>query len=341
LVIEYKNERRVFMKIAIDKGHTLRGYDSSADGTSVGGFCESTYNRILGDEIIKLLQQEGHQVVDVTVDDGNQFSSLYDSLSIRTTRANSSSVDLYISLHFNAGGGQGVEVYYASGDTTQPMCQRIQNNIVSLGFKNRGVKVEDFYVLTNVRCPALLIETCFCDSIKDKQLYDSLGHYKVAKAIVEGILNKNIEENQQVKSQESKVIGVYNMGKKLNMRIKYKENNVEVWTKWYSDDKVINADVYKNIIGIEIYTEENITWTVCDKEQKYVEIKGSGIMECKNGICGFSCKIENKNVYYWVSSPGDAVGYEWWNNGCKANGGKAICNNSKGVTPLNAIKISL
>ena len=33
------------MKIAIDKGHCLYGFDTSADGRSVGGFLESEYDR--------------------------------------------------------------------------------------------------------------------------------------------------------------------------------------------------------------------------------------------------------------------------------------------------------
>ena len=176
------------MKIAIDKGHCLYGFDTSADGTSVGGFKESEYDRILGDKIINLLRANGQEVVDVTVDNGNQFSNMYGSLSARTSKANANNVDLYVAIHFNAGGGQGTEVYYATGDTSGDICNRIQKNLVALGFKNRGVKNEDFYVLVNSNSPALLMEICFCDSVSDKQLYDSLGVDKIAKAIVEGIV---------------------------------------------------------------------------------------------------------------------------------------------------------
>ena len=185
------------MKIAIDKGHCLCGFDTSADGRSVGGFLESEYDRVLGDKIINLLRQNGHEVVDVTVDNGNQFSSMYGSLSARVSKANANNVDLYVAIHFNAGGGQGTEVYYATGDTSGDICNRIQKNLVALGFKNRGVKNEDFYVLVNSNSPALLMEICFCDSVSDKQLYDSLGVDKIAKAIVEGILNKTIKNKEE------------------------------------------------------------------------------------------------------------------------------------------------
>ena len=189
------------MKIAIDKGHCLYGFDTSADGRSVGGFLESEYDRVLGDKIINLLRANGHEVVDVTVDNGNQFSSMYGSLGARTSKANANGVDLYVSIHFNASGGRGVETYLAprsyygsdsSYNTNLGYASRVQQKMVSLGFVNRGVKTEEFYVLTNTNAHAILIETCFCDSVADKQLYDSLGADKVAKAIVEGILNISV-----------------------------------------------------------------------------------------------------------------------------------------------------
>ena len=110
-------------------------------------------------------------------------------------------MDLYIAIHFNAGGGRGVETYLAprsyygsdsSYNTNLGYASRVQQKMVSLGFVNRGVKTEEFYVLTNTNAHAILIETCFCDSVSDKQLYDSLGADKVAKAIVEGILNISV-----------------------------------------------------------------------------------------------------------------------------------------------------
>ena len=68
------------MKIAVDMGHCLYGFDTSADGRSVGGFKESDYDRILGNRVIDLLRGNGHEVINVTVDDGNKYSSRYEKL---------------------------------------------------------------------------------------------------------------------------------------------------------------------------------------------------------------------------------------------------------------------
>ena len=166
------------MKIAIDKGHCLCGFDTSADGRSVGGFLESEYDRVLGDKIINLLRANGHEIVDVTVDNGNQFSSMYGSLGARTSKANANGVDLYVSIHFNASGGRGVETYLAprsyygsdsSYNTNLGYASRVQQKMVSLGFVNRGVKTEEYYVLVNTNAHAILIEVCFCDTVSDKQ----------------------------------------------------------------------------------------------------------------------------------------------------------------------------
>ena len=185
------------MKIAVDKGHTLKGYDTSANGI----FSESAYDRVLGNLVIKMLIDAGHEVIDVTVDDGTMYSDMYGSLSARVNKANLNNVDLYISIHFNAGGGQGTEVYLAprsyynsdnSYNTNLGYAQRVQNNMVALGFRNRGVKTDEFYVLTKSNAHAILIETCFCDTQSDVDLYNKLGAERVAKAIVEGILNKTV-----------------------------------------------------------------------------------------------------------------------------------------------------
>lgn len=420
------------MKIAIDMGHCLKGYDTSADGRSAGGFLESDYDRLLGKEIIKLLEQEGHTVVNVTVDDGTVYSNMYGSLAARTSKANANNVDLYFAIHFNAGGGKGTEIYYAAGDTTEPLCQRVQNKMVALGFTNRGVKNENFYVLVNAKMPAALIETCFCDSASDKALYDKLGHATVAKAIVEGILNKTIEVKKEENgvnrsmylfsknwylyrypdiakscykddpyvhyAQYGKNEGrmpippipsdyreedylalnpdvakaikegqfnsgiehyiqygfkenrevcreVYSMAGKINMRIKYKEGStgkVSKWTKWYNMDKT-TCDPYKNFVAMEIATDLPLRWEVLIDGQ-WVATQGSGVVEAPGyTINGFRAKLTEGTgkVFYWVSSPGDTPGYEWWANNCKTNMGSAVCQNNNGVSPINAIKVRL
>ena len=76
--------------------------------------------------------------------------------------------------------------------------------------------------------------------------------------------------------------------------------------------------------------------------KKYINVEGSGIIEGTE-VYGFQAYLtdHSKKTYYWVSSPGDKVGYEWWANNCTTENVPAVCKNSGGTTPLNAIKLRL
>lgn len=185
------------MKIGIDMGHCLSGADTSANGV----FKESDYNRKVGNLVIEKLKGKGHTVVNCTVDGG--CSSLYDSLGKRVKTANDNNVDVFCSIHFNAGGGEGTEVYlanrsaFASEDSynkNYAIAKRVNDKVVaSCDFRNRGVKNEDFYVIYNTKALAILVEVCFCDSQGD---FNKLDCEKVATAICEGLTNENYNNIQ-------------------------------------------------------------------------------------------------------------------------------------------------
>ena len=184
------------MKFNVHAGHTLSGTPGSG---AVGLVNESTEVRKIKNEVISLLRQEGHTVYDCTND---RASSASENLKNIVTLANKNKVDLDISIHLNAGVNDskgdgkttGVEVLiYSDGSKAKNEAQRICNEIASLGFKNRGVKVRNgLYVLKNTNAPALLIECFFVDDRDDFNIYNQVGATVIAKAIVQGILNKKI-----------------------------------------------------------------------------------------------------------------------------------------------------
>lgn len=163
------------------------GHNWKVPGAS-GCFPETREDRVVKDKVIALLRQNGHTVYDCTDDAGTTSSQ---NLANIVRKCNAHSVTLDISIHFNAfnRSAHGTEVLqYSSG--TQSVAQRIVNKIAALGFTNRGVKNgSGLYVLRNTKAPAILIECCFCDSPTDAKIYNA---DKMAKAIVEGILNKSI-----------------------------------------------------------------------------------------------------------------------------------------------------
>ena len=172
------------MIIGIDCGHTLSGA-----GTGANGFVSETQkNREVGNRLITMLREKGHTVVNCTVD--TSTNDLY----ARVQKANAQTLDLFVSLHLNAfktvDYDMGVETYIYSGayngkEANKTKAQAIQTALVNdIGWKNRGVKEDNFYVLRETVAPAVLVELGFCDSRADMNKWNT---EKIAAALFRGI----------------------------------------------------------------------------------------------------------------------------------------------------------
>lgn len=185
------------MIIGLDCGHTLSGADTGASGC---GKREEVLTREVGEKVIVKLQALGHTAIKCYKDSCN---NLTDSLSFRTNTANNNNVDFYVSIHFNAfnGSANGTEIWTYGGKQIQE-ATRTLNNLVALGYTNRGIKDgSNLFVLRNTKAKAMLVECCFIDSVKDMNLYDS---DKIANAIVIGITGQQIKETNTVKTNSNK-----------------------------------------------------------------------------------------------------------------------------------------
>lgn len=168
----------------VNDGHTISGAGSGA----VGRINESKETRKVGAEVRRLFKAEGQGVVDCTIDYSN---STNENLQMIINLANRQDLDWFISIHFNAGGGKGVEVYTYEGRQYQDAVD-VCKNISALGFKNRGVKAgTGLYVIRKTKAKSMLIEVCFVDT-DDANKYLEVGYKAIAKAIVEGVLNRKI-----------------------------------------------------------------------------------------------------------------------------------------------------
>lgn len=178
------------MIINVHGGHNAR----------VPGACglinEVTEDRKVKDLVISKLQALGHTVYDCTDDAGASQSA---NLSNIVKLCNAHSVDLDVSIHFNAGAGDtggngkttGTEVLvYSGASKATTYAAAICARIADLGFKSRGVKERpDLYVLKHTQAPALLVECCFVDDADDVALYDADA---MAAAIVQGITGQTV-----------------------------------------------------------------------------------------------------------------------------------------------------
>lgn len=204
------------MKINVHAGHNPDGKTGCG---AVGFIKESTENRNVKNEVIRLLKLLGHTVYDCTVDDGTSSRNVLEKI---VAKCNAHDVDLDVSIHFNAsandssGDGRttGTEVYvYSQNSKAKDEAERVCAEIAKLGFKNRGVKVKNnLYVLKNTNAPAMLIECCFVDDKDDVALYD---HKTMAEAIVYGITGQKVTEAVKDKASLYRVqVGAYS--KKAN-----------------------------------------------------------------------------------------------------------------------------
>lgn len=166
------------MRICINAGHTKTG-----KGTGANGYLnESTETRKIAYELMKLLADSKHEVIPAVCDRSA------DNLQEAVQLANNKGADLFVSIHLNAGGGQGCEAYTWRGQQV-PQAAKACSYLNKLGFKNRGVKDgSNLYVIKSTKCTAILIEVCFVDHKADADLYKQVGHSNIAKAIYQAIL---------------------------------------------------------------------------------------------------------------------------------------------------------
>lgn len=207
------------MRIAIDLGHGV-GTDRGASSKYID---EETIIDNVGGLVINKLKALGHTVIEVRP---QQASSVSNSLVQRVQKANSNNADLYVSIHANAGGGKGCEVYtYQAREVEQ--ARNVLNNLCSLGFTNRGIKGSNLFVINHTTATAMLIEICFIDTQSDVELYKSIGNDKIADSIVRGLVgatttvsNINRPVEQKTTTTSYKAYDVAILQQELNAQCK-------------------------------------------------------------------------------------------------------------------------
>src|SRR5438105_1269235 len=167
-----------FTLVVLDPGHG--GQDS---GAMCGAINEKDLTFDIAQRVDRLLQAQGLATVLTRV--GDSYVSLADRAAV-TNRARDC---IFVSIHFNEGNKNlsgGVETYYAEHQiapvasaiswlpflqTAAPAAPSTESQILA-GFiqeamvartqaVNRGTKASQFFVITNVRAPAVLVEGGF------------------------------------------------------------------------------------------------------------------------------------------------------------------------------------
>lgn len=167
--------------VFINAGHG--GYDP---GAVAYGMKEKDINLVVAQECERVLKQHGLNVVMSRAKD--ETEELYEI----TREANASKADIAISMHVNAGRGDGFEAFYwstsAEGKKLASLCEKY---VKALGQNSRGLKIGDhLYVIRYTDMPMVLCECAFIDNDTDNDIIDTVAEQKAfgvayAKAILE------------------------------------------------------------------------------------------------------------------------------------------------------------
>lgn len=194
------------MKILIDNGH---GIDTPGKRSPDGEFREYRYNREIASALVAGLRDKGF-VASLLVPEDTDIS-----LGTRVRRVNKVCDEvgadnvILISIHCNAAppdDGQwhrarGWSAYTTKGETESDKLAECLYIAAEDIFKKNGLKVlkygtdpgqkdweENFYILKNTRCPAVLTENFFMDNKEDiKYMTSAEGRKSIVQAHIEGI----------------------------------------------------------------------------------------------------------------------------------------------------------
>lgn len=137
---------------------------------------EWSFNRDMVSRIKEKAIRSGLLVVDLVPETEDV------SLEERVRRANkwhdvTNGRAVLISVHANAGGGTGFEVYTSRGTTKADRIATVIFNGIKAAFPGMKMRADEsdgdpdkeagFYILKNTRCPAVLVENLFMDNYAD------------------------------------------------------------------------------------------------------------------------------------------------------------------------------
>ena len=163
------------------------GHGGKDSGATLGNRKESNDVLSIGKEIAVEMRRHG-----VTVDETRTNDSTL-SLKDRSSFENKKDYDYFVSFHRNAFNkkAHGVETftYSHSSKKANELATKVQNNLVKLGFTNRGTKEANFHVLRETKSPAILVEMGFIDNAEDNKIFDCKRN-EIVKVITQAILSQ-------------------------------------------------------------------------------------------------------------------------------------------------------
>lgn len=172
-------------KVYLDPGHG--GYDNGA----VKYVTEDKVNLVMALACRDYLKEHGVSVkMSRTTDTGTSINTM-------AREANNWGADLVVSIHNNAGGGDGFEVFHSIvGGTGKKLASNIEAEVKKIPQNSRGLKTKKndegndyFGMIRLTEAPAIIVEGAFVDNKKDVKIIDTTAEQKAfGVAYAKGIL---------------------------------------------------------------------------------------------------------------------------------------------------------
>lgn len=178
-------------EITIKKVFISAGHGGSDPGACANGFQEKALNLMIALACRDELMRHGIGVLMSRETDAN------DPVYEEVKECNKYRPDLAVSIHNNAGGGDGAEAFHHhGGGLGKTAATYILDEITKLGQASRGAKMRKngsgndyYYFIRETTDPAVIVECAFVDNKDDIKIIDTLKEQKaMGTAVARGIL---------------------------------------------------------------------------------------------------------------------------------------------------------
>lgn len=195
-------------KVLVAAGHG--GNDPGA--VAAGKFVESAMALVVATACCQELKKYSWITVRAA-----RASDINQSITTKVNIANSMGADLALDIHFNAGGGDGAEVWASIvGGTGDKLAENILKRFEEIGQNSRGVKkstnaseADYFGFIRMTKMPGVIVECGFIDNPKDRELFDTDAELKkmgvaIAKGIVDTLEGMGYKNGSTAKPEPKK-----------------------------------------------------------------------------------------------------------------------------------------
>lgn len=191
--VDFNSDKQWFQEM--NPGYT---WDDAKYGTSpdydnpINGIITSSEANLTKETVTYMIEYlKQYDNIKIVVSPRTQGGSY---LSQRPKFAKENNADVHITVHYNAGGGTGVETHSIPGDKKSKEFSETISDAVSKasGLYNRGAKETKYAIIkksSEINCPSIVLEGAFMDNQKDLLfISESANLKKIAAGAVSGIL---------------------------------------------------------------------------------------------------------------------------------------------------------